>query len=223
MTKVILGVLGLEVASGWGEPSYHVSLKVDHLVPEEIFLVSLFFPSADSLYHRAEWQRHLKSQTGEISFPKARSLGDRCYQTPKRQFSRSGCLPLLLPPAKFWDRIYSFWELSCETTSGSEKIYLFVIWGWGEHRIDLTNMASILALIFSVMHPHFSLNNEPFGHWLFVMYLITFLWKILPFTTAHIRKVNVFMCRKTCCKLLNLEALHLKGGHVKCHWQFSKD
>lgn len=135
MTKVILGVLGLEVASGWGEPSYHVSLKVDHLVPEEIFLVSLFFPSADSLYHRAEWQRHLKSQTGEISFPKARSLGDRCYQTPKRQFSRSGCLPLLLPPAKFWDRIYSFWELSCETTSGSEKIYLFVIWGWGEHRI----------------------------------------------------------------------------------------
>lgn len=46
---------------------------------------------------------------------------------------------------------------------------------------DLTNTVSILALILSVMSPHFSLNNEPFGHWLFVRYLIIFLWKILPF------------------------------------------
>lgn len=50
---------------------------------------------------------------------------------PKRKVSRSGCLTLLLPPAEFWKRIYIFWEVLCETPSGSEKIHPFVIWGLG--------------------------------------------------------------------------------------------
>lgn len=35
-------------------------------------------------------------------------------------------------PAEFRDRIYSFWDVLCETTSGSEQIHPFVIWGWGK-------------------------------------------------------------------------------------------
>ena len=133
--QVIRGVPCLEIASGWGTLSCCISSEVDHLVLEEIFLASPLFPPAGSLCHRAGWQRHLKSQTGEISFPKARSLGDRCYQAPERKVSRSGCLRFLLSLAEFWDRIYSFWEVLCETTSGSERIQPSVIWGWRERGV----------------------------------------------------------------------------------------
>jgi hypothetical protein len=47
--------------------------------------------------------------------------------------------------------------------------------------------------------------------------------KYHPFTTAYIRKLNALIHSKTCCKLLNLETFHVKEGHVKCRWHFSKD
>lgn len=127
--QIILGVPGVEAASGW-EVSCYISSEVGPSLPEEISLASPLFPPADSLCHRAGWQAPEISDRRNLFF-KSKVSGRQMLSNPKRKVSRSGCLTLLLPPAEFWKRIYIFWEVLCETPSGSEKIHPFVIWRLG--------------------------------------------------------------------------------------------
>lgn len=138
-TWQILGAPALQEASGW-EVSCCISAEVGPLLPEEIFLASPLFPTLDSPHPPPQgWLTGTWDLRQEKSlFSKARFLGDEYYQTPWEEDLQVRVFDFASPSCWVWNRIYSFWEVLCETLSGSEKIHPFVIWGWGAWNLELT-------------------------------------------------------------------------------------
>lgn len=138
-TWQILRVPALQEASGW-EVSCCISAEVGPLLPEEIFLASPLFPTLDSPHPPPQgWLTGTWDLRQEKSlFSKARFLGDKYYQTPWEEDLQVRVFDFASPSCWVWNRIYSFWEVLCETLSGSEKIHPFVIWGWGAWNLELT-------------------------------------------------------------------------------------
>lgn len=103
------------------------------LLPEEIFLASpLPYITRQPHPPPQGWLTVPEISDRRNLFFKSKVSGRQILSNPlERKTCRSGCLTLLLPLLSLEQDLCSFWEVLCETLSGSGKIHPFVIWGVG--------------------------------------------------------------------------------------------